>query len=134
MIAGAAALDLISINHRTQFPDSSLARPFGLWSIPMSAPVNVTTPPSLATRAGWLLSRLKSMRSFAFGPGPITGVADDDPSGIATYSQAGQQFGLNTLCDAGRLSSDGGNSTRLDSHHAYGGRSTQDAELRMMVP
>ena len=29
------------------------------------------------------------------GPGLITGAADDDPSGIATYSQAGAQFGLN---------------------------------------
>ena len=31
------------------------------------------------------------------GPGLITGAADDDPSGIATYSQAGAQFGLNLL-------------------------------------
>ena len=61
-------------------------------------------------------------------------LADRQEVDDATYSQAGQQFGLNTLCDAGRLSSDGGNSTRLDSHHAYGGRSTQNAELRMMVP
>lgn len=29
----------------------------------------------------------------ALGPGLITGAADDDPSGIATYSQAGAQFG-----------------------------------------
>jgi NRAMP (natural resistance-associated macrophage protein)-like metal ion transporter len=28
-----------------------------------------------------------------FGPGLISGAADDDPSGIATYSQAGAQFG-----------------------------------------
>jgi Mn2+/Fe2+ NRAMP family transporter len=28
------------------------------------------------------------------GPGLITGASDDDPSGIATYSQAGAQFGL----------------------------------------
>lgn len=28
------------------------------------------------------------------GPGLITGAADDDPSGIATYSQAGAQFGF----------------------------------------
>ncbi|MGH8260620.1 MAG: NRAMP family divalent metal transporter, partial [Steroidobacteraceae bacterium] len=28
-----------------------------------------------------------------FGPGLTTGAADDDPSGIATYSQAGAQFG-----------------------------------------
>lgn len=31
------------------------------------------------------------------GPGLITGAADDDPSGIATYSQAGAQFGANLL-------------------------------------
>ena len=27
------------------------------------------------------------------GPGLITGASDDDPSGIATYSQVGAQFG-----------------------------------------
>jgi Mn2+/Fe2+ NRAMP family transporter len=27
------------------------------------------------------------------GPGLITGAADEDPSGIATYSQTGAQFG-----------------------------------------
>ena len=31
------------------------------------------------------------------GPGLITGAADDDPSGIATYSQAGAQFGFGML-------------------------------------
>jgi NRAMP (natural resistance-associated macrophage protein)-like metal ion transporter len=31
------------------------------------------------------------------GPGLITGAADDDPSGIATYSQAGAQFGYAML-------------------------------------
>lgn len=31
------------------------------------------------------------------GPGLIAGAADDDPSGIATYSQAGAQFGLGML-------------------------------------
>ncbi|MBP7556698.1 MAG: divalent metal cation transporter [Chitinophagaceae bacterium] len=34
------------------------------------------------------------------GPGLITGASDDDPSGIATYSQAGAQFGLATLWTA----------------------------------
>jgi NRAMP (natural resistance-associated macrophage protein)-like metal ion transporter len=34
------------------------------------------------------------------GPGLITGAADDDPSGIATYSQAGSQFGYNILWTA----------------------------------
>ena len=44
-----------------------------------------------------LLTRLKKHPLSRFGPGLITGVADDDPSGIATYSQAGAQFGLNML-------------------------------------
>lgn len=35
-----------------------------------------------------------------FGPGIITGASDDDPSGIATYSQAGAMFGLATLWTA----------------------------------
>ena len=35
----------------------------------------------------------RSMLLDALGPGLITGASDDDPSGIATYSQAGAQFG-----------------------------------------
>lgn len=34
------------------------------------------------------------------GPGLITGASDDDPSGIATYSQAGAAYGLTTLWTA----------------------------------
>jgi NRAMP (natural resistance-associated macrophage protein)-like metal ion transporter len=34
------------------------------------------------------------------GPGLVTGAADDDPSGIATYSQAGAQFGYDLLWTA----------------------------------
>src|ERR1700675_165674 len=44
-----------------------------------------------------LWSRLKEHPLARVGPGLITGVGDDDPSGIATYSQAGAQFGLNML-------------------------------------
>ena len=36
----------------------------------------------------------------ALGPGLVTGASDDDPSGIATYSQAGAAFGLSTLWTA----------------------------------
>ena len=36
----------------------------------------------------------------SLGPGLITGASDDDPSGIATYSQAGAAFGLTTLWTA----------------------------------
>jgi NRAMP (natural resistance-associated macrophage protein)-like metal ion transporter len=47
-------------------------------------------------------SRLRSRLNAApllkqLGPGIITGAADDDPSGIATYSQGGAQFGYNLL-------------------------------------
>ena len=35
--------------------------------------------------------------SKRLGPGLITGAADDDPSGIATYSQAGAQYGFGLL-------------------------------------
>ena len=34
------------------------------------------------------------------GPGLVSGASDEDPSGIATYSQAGAQFGLSTLWTA----------------------------------
>ncbi len=42
---------------------------------------------------------LKKVVNFwkKLGPGLITGASDDDPSGIATYSQAGAQYGLSTL-------------------------------------
>jgi len=44
-----------------------------------------------------LWARLKEHPLARVGPGLITGVADDDPSGVVTYSQAGAQFGLNML-------------------------------------
>jgi len=36
----------------------------------------------------------------SLGPGLITGASDDDPSGIATYSQVGAQFGFSMLWTA----------------------------------
>jgi len=44
----------------------------------------------------------RALRRFwrALGPGVITGAADDDPSGIATYSAAGAQFGTSLLWTA----------------------------------
>ncbi len=44
-----------------------------------------------------LKSITENPRVKQLGPGLITGAADDDPSGIATYSQAGAQFGYNLL-------------------------------------
>ena len=56
----------------------------------METPASTPTPLTDGKQAarGWL---------GKLGPGLITGAADDDPSGIATYSQAGAQFGLNLL-------------------------------------
>ena len=52
-------------------------------------------------------SEKKSKKPFSLlafwkllGPGLVTGASDDDPSGIATYSQAGAQYGLATLWTA----------------------------------
>ena len=52
-------------------------------------------PRRITLRSAW--TRLKEHPLARVGPGLITGVADDDPSGIATYSQAGAQFGFNML-------------------------------------
>ena len=51
--------------------------------------------PRKKTRRERLISRVREL-----GPGLITGAADDDPSGIATYSQAGAAFGYGLLWTA----------------------------------
>ena len=51
--------------------------------MPASPPIQ---PPKSAEKSKPRLSEI-------IGPGLITGASDDDPSGIATYSQAGAQFG-----------------------------------------
>ena len=48
----------------------------------------------LRLRVAWRGARRRLRK---LGPGLITGAADDDPSGIATYSQAGAQFGYSML-------------------------------------
>jgi Mn2+/Fe2+ NRAMP family transporter len=47
------------------------------------------------SRPSWLSRLLIFLK--ALGPGIVTGAADDDPSGIATYSQIGAQFGFAML-------------------------------------
>ena len=48
----------------------------------------MNAPPS-----GWVKQPERPKLADIMGPGLITGASDDDPSGIATYSQAGAQFG-----------------------------------------
>src|SRR5215469_7864290 len=56
------------------------------------APAADSAPPSDGGGLRQLIS--------AIGPGLITGAADDDPSGIATYVQTGAQFGYGQLWTA----------------------------------
>src|ERR1019366_3889572 len=63
----------------------------------MTPPRTVVTRPPLGRFSKTLWDRLKEHPLCRVGPGLITGVADDDPSGIATYAQGGAQFGLNML-------------------------------------
>lgn len=56
-----------------------------------------TNEVSVSSGLRGLIGRLREHPLARVGPGLITGVADDDPSGIATYSQAGAHFGLNML-------------------------------------
>src|ERR1700724_4526398 len=61
----------------------------------ISTPKDKTTHPLAARIASHWAPRGAPRRGLlAFlGPGLITGASDDDPSGIATYSQVGAQFG-----------------------------------------
>jgi hypothetical protein len=55
----------------------------------------------------------------ALGPGLITGASDDDPSGIATYSQAGRAVRLRPRLDpAAHISADGGDPAHQRAHRA----------------
>src|SRR6516165_12613841 len=66
----------------------------------MTTQVRGTTPaPSPPPAAGPGRHRLRSLLGI-LGPGLVTGAADDDPSGIATYSQTGAQFGYGQLWTA----------------------------------
>ncbi len=56
----------------------------------------MTNPEATSKRSTSLKTRWKEF-SRLIGPGLVTGASDDDPSGIATYSQAGAAYGLSTL-------------------------------------
>src|ERR1700709_2670023 len=64
------------------------------------------------------------------GPGLITGASDDDPSGIATYSQAGAQLGYGDLDHAFHLPLDDGGSGRERQHGAHHGPRHSWPEVR----
>src|ERR1700709_524299 len=51
-------------------------------------------PTRVSSGAGW------RVYLRALGPGLVTGASDDDPSGVATYAQAGAQFRYSMLWTA----------------------------------
>jgi len=64
----------------------------------MPSGVRTLALPFPAERIQLKLPHIRLRRTMRqLGPGLITGAADDDPSGIATYSQAGAQFGFAML-------------------------------------
>jgi len=63
---------------------------------PLIGRTSSTVSPSAAPQRFILISKL--FRGIGkLGPGIVTGASDDDPSGIATYSQIGAQFGFAML-------------------------------------
>src|SRR4051812_4335560 len=70
---------------RASWPPTAFAR----------ASISTATPPERTIRSRFNSTLLEI--SGDIGPGVVTGAADDDPSGIATYSQAGAQFGYGLL-------------------------------------
>lgn len=76
------------------------ARPPSAQAASAAAPgeADRSTTEGAANRASARAARAAIVRQL--GPGLITGAADDDPSGVATYSQAGAAFGLNMLWTA----------------------------------
>ena len=66
----------------------------------MTAEVRDTSPPPAPPPAAGTERHPWRHLLGILGPGLITGAADDDPSGIATYSQTGAQFGYGQLWTA----------------------------------
>ena len=74
-----------------EFSDAVPGRPIATGS-KMGASADVIASATSPKSVSWLRKALK-----IFGPGLVTGAADDDPSGIATYSSVGAQFGYGML-------------------------------------
>ena len=64
----------------------------------MTTPLTIEKEPQARTiQRGYALPERARRLLSNLGPGLITGASDDDPSGIATYSQVGAQFGYALL-------------------------------------
>jgi len=64
---------------------------------PQAAGIETTAPDPEFPPTDPVVGPSKPRLLGVLGPGLITGASDDDPSGIATYSQAGAQFGFAVL-------------------------------------
>jgi hypothetical protein len=93
MMRGLSRRGTDAKTHSNGFPMVEPTIPLAEPGKPPSADAPVAAPalasvlpagPSDSGRSGWWKS---------LGPGLVTGAADDDPSGIGTYSQVGAKFG-----------------------------------------
>ena len=94
----AALIAAFTIGERQVISSApAVARNFGpVFTLPAIGPENPISMSATTKRRG--SASASDPRKLGFvrllGPGLITGASDDDPSGIATYSQAGAQFGF----------------------------------------
>lgn len=68
--------------------------PFSRWRLKMKVGQSMMSEVGDSENPDPVVGTSKPHLLDVLGPGLITGAADDDPSGIATYSQAGAQFGF----------------------------------------
>lgn len=73
---------MLKLNNMNLTPDEAITE----------VELNAAKAPAGSKRRGQKRGFSRALRIL--GPGVVTGAADDDPSGLATYSQAGAQFGL----------------------------------------
>ncbi len=84
---GAAPKDAAAGRGKTDAPKVQIKRPH---AHPIRSPSRVRTSRKPPGRSAADTSKPRLARML--GPGLVTGAADDDPSGIATYAQAGAQY------------------------------------------
>ncbi len=88
-------------------------RPFALTNVPLNTTKIIRVSPGTWCKEGACYGVLEDMTPngstpqtigkrlvSAVGPGVVTGAADDDPSGIATYSIVGAKLGIHLLWTA----------------------------------
>jgi NRAMP (natural resistance-associated macrophage protein)-like metal ion transporter len=91
-----SAAEVSELLHRQYSADELLMKSAEMPAVALDKTVQVSNQILHAVPAGNSMRRAKNYWHM-LGPGLTTGASDDDPSGIATYSQTGAQFGFGFL-------------------------------------